>query len=122
MKVRIDCTLDIDKKIIKTYIDDLGSEESIKEFIVTSIVTAGILSLDESLKNAIGEDHNIALVKWDLGAGVVMEPTRIELLEAWITIQKLMQTDPKLDEYHKQILPDVLSLLNHRQDKLKGRE
>jgi hypothetical protein len=51
-----------------------------------------------------------------------MEPTRIELLEAWITIQKLMQTDPKLDEYHKQILPDVLSLLNHRQDKLKGRE
>jgi hypothetical protein len=54
--------------------------------------------------------------------GVVMEPTRIELLEAWITIQKLMQTDPKLDEYHKQILPDVLSLLNHRQDKLKGVE
>ena len=54
--------------------------------------------------------------------GVVMEPTRIELLEAWITIQKLLQTDPKLDEYHKQILPDVLSLLNHRQDKLKGRE
>jgi hypothetical protein len=32
-----------------------------------------------------------------------MEPTRIELLEAWITIQKLLQTDPKLDEYHKQI-------------------
>ena len=54
--------------------------------------------------------------------GVVMEPTRMELLEAWITIQKLLQTDPKLDEYHKQILPDVLSLLNHRQDKLKGRE
>ena len=54
--------------------------------------------------------------------GVVMEPTRIELLEAWITIQKLLQTDPKLDEYHKQILPDVLSLLNHRQDKLKGSE
>jgi len=70
MKVRIDCTLDIDKKIMKTYIDDLGSEESIKEFIVTNIVTAGILSLDKSLKNAIGEDHNIALVKWDLGAGV----------------------------------------------------
>jgi len=70
MKVRIDCTLDIDKKIMKTYIDDLGSKESIKEFIVTNIVTAGILSLDESLKNAIGEDHNIALVKWDLGAGV----------------------------------------------------
>lgn len=69
MKVRIDCTLDIDKKIMKTYIDDLGSEESIKEFIVTNIVTAGILSLDESIKNAIGEDHNIALVKWDLGAG-----------------------------------------------------
>jgi hypothetical protein len=70
MKVRIDCTLDIDKKIMKTYIDDLGSKESIKEFIVTNIVTAGILSLDESIKNAIGEDHNIALVKWDLGAGV----------------------------------------------------
>jgi hypothetical protein len=51
-----------------------------------------------------------------------MEPTRVDLLEAWITIQKLLQTDPKLDEYHRQILPDVLSLLNHRQDKLKGRE
>jgi hypothetical protein len=46
----------------------------------------------------------------------------MELLEAWITIQKLLQTDTNLDEYHKQILPDVLSLLNHRQDKLKGVE
>jgi hypothetical protein len=45
-----------------------------------------------------------------------------DIVEAWITIQKLLQTDPKLDEYHRQILPDVLSLLNHRQDKLKGVE
>ena len=70
MKVRIDCTLDIDKKIIETYKNDMGDNDSIKEFIVTYIVTAGLLSLDESINNSIGEVHNTALVKWDLGAGV----------------------------------------------------
>ncbi len=31
MKVKVNCTLEIDKKIIETYIDDMGDQESIKE-------------------------------------------------------------------------------------------
>ena len=70
MKVRIDCTLEIDKKIIETYIDDMGEQESIKEFVVRYIVTGGVMCLDESIRNAIGEQHQTSIVKWDLGAGV----------------------------------------------------
>jgi hypothetical protein len=69
MKVKVNCTLEIDKKIIETYIDDMGDQESIKEFVVRYIVTGGVMCLDESIRNAIGEQHQTSIVKWDLGRG-----------------------------------------------------
>lgn len=70
MKVKVDCTLEIDSKVMKAYIDDMGDGESIKEFVVRYIITGGIMCLDEGIKNAIGEQHSTNILKWDLGAGV----------------------------------------------------
>tara|TARA_R110002126_G_scaffold269243_1_gene412960 strand:- start:378 stop:593 length:216 start_codon:yes stop_codon:yes gene_type:complete len=67
MKVKVDCTLEIDSKVMKKYIDDMGDGESIKEFVANYIVTAGILCLDEGIKNAIGEDHLTGIVRCNLG-------------------------------------------------------
>ena len=49
-----------------------------------------------------------------------MQPTRTELLESWITLVKVLDYygPDYVDEYHKQVLPDVLSLL----DKLQREE
>jgi hypothetical protein len=49
-----------------------------------------------------------------------MQPTRTEILEAWITLVKVLDYygPDYVDEYHKQVLPDVLSLL----DKLQREE
>ena len=46
-----------------------------------------------------------------------MQPTRTELLEAWMTIIKVLDYygPDYVDEYHKQVLPDVLSLLDKLQ-------
>jgi hypothetical protein len=49
-----------------------------------------------------------------------MQPTRTEILEAWMTLVKVLDYygPDYVDEYHKQVLPDVLSLL----DKLQREE
>ena len=46
-----------------------------------------------------------------------MQPTRTELLEAWMTLIKVLDYygPDYVDEYHKQVLPDVLSLLDKLQ-------
>ena len=67
MKVKVDCTLEIDSEVMKTYIDDMGDHESIKEFVVNYIITGGIMCLDESIKNAIAEEHVTQILRWDLG-------------------------------------------------------
>jgi hypothetical protein len=64
MKVRVDCTLEIDQKVMQTYIEDMGDNEAIKEFVVRYIVTGGIMCLDESIKNAIGEQHTTEILRW----------------------------------------------------------
>lgn len=67
MKVKVDCTLEIDSKVMKAYIDDMGDGESIKEFVANYIITAGIFCLDEGIRNAIGEDHLTGIARWSLG-------------------------------------------------------
>jgi hypothetical protein len=43
-----------------------------------------------------------------------MQPTRTELLEAWMTIIKVLDYygPDYVDEYHKQVLPDVYRRMN----------
>jgi hypothetical protein len=50
----------------------------------------------------------------------MMEPTRADLLEAWMTLVKVLDCygPDYVDEYHKQVFPDVLNLL----DKLQREE
>jgi len=61
MKVRIDITVDVDAATIKRYINDQGSDESVKEFVTSMIVCPSVL--DESIENAIGELHTTRIVK-----------------------------------------------------------
>lgn len=67
MKVKVNCTLEIDSKVMKAYIDDMGDNESIKEFVVRYIITGGIMCLDEGIKNAIAHEHTTEIIRWDLG-------------------------------------------------------
>ena len=67
MKVKVDCTLEIDYEVMKAYIDDMGDGELIKEFVVNYIITGGAMCLDEGIKNAIGEEHATQILRWDLG-------------------------------------------------------
>jgi hypothetical protein len=50
----------------------------------------------------------------------MMEPTRSDLQEAWMTLVKVMDCygPDYVDEYHRQVLPDVPNLL----DKLQREE
>lgn len=50
----------------------------------------------------------------------MMQPTRTELLEAWMTLVKVQDYygPDYVDEYHRQVLPDILKLL----DKLQKEE
>tara|TARA_R110000796_G_scaffold153867_3_gene270438 strand:+ start:2007 stop:2198 length:192 start_codon:yes stop_codon:yes gene_type:complete len=43
-----------------------------------------------------------------------MEATKIELLQAWMTLVKVINHE-KVDTFHSQILPDVLDLLDDLQ-------
>jgi len=49
-----------------------------------------------------------------------MEPTTIEMLRAYITLSKIMESygPDDVDEFHRQVIPDVLKLL----DKLQKEE
>ena len=63
-------------------------------------------------------NKNLNLAKRRKAEG--MQPTRTELLESWITLVKVLDYygPDYVDDYHKQVLPDVLSLL----DKLQREE
>jgi hypothetical protein len=61
MKVRINVTVDVDAATIKRYLDDLGSDESVREFVASMIVCPSVL--DESIESATGESHTTRIVK-----------------------------------------------------------
>ena len=63
MKVRIDFTIDVDPKVIRAYMDDLETDETMKEFLVTWCSASGAATLDESLNNALGEYHRTEVVR-----------------------------------------------------------
>ena len=61
MKVRINVTVDVDAATIKRYLDDLGSDESVREFVASMIVCPSVL--DESIESATGESHTTRIVR-----------------------------------------------------------
>lgn len=61
MKVKIEFTVDVDKKVLQRYLDDLGTDETIREF-VNSYMIAGTQMLDESIEASIGDSHTTYLV------------------------------------------------------------
>lgn len=66
MKVRIDFTIDVDPKVVRAYMDDLETEETMKEFLVTWCSAAGAGTLDESIRNAMNEYHSTHIVRQDV--------------------------------------------------------
>ena len=66
MKVRIDFTIDVDPKVVRAYMDELETEESMKEFLVTWCSAAGAGTLDESIRNAMYEYHSTHIVRQDV--------------------------------------------------------
>jgi len=62
MKIRVDLTVDVDKAVVERYLSDLGSDETVREF-VSSYLAAGTMLLDETIANAIGEYHQTNITK-----------------------------------------------------------
>ena len=56
MKIKIECTIEVDADVIRAYIDDLGCDESIHQFVTTWILSGGIGSLEDSLE-AYGDGY-----------------------------------------------------------------
>ena len=56
MKIKIECTIEVDADVIRAYRDDLGCDESIHQFVTTWILSDGIGSLENSLE-ASGYDY-----------------------------------------------------------------
>ena len=50
-----------------------------------------------------------------------MQPSKTDLLEAWITLVKAMDYygPDYIDDYHRQVMPDILSLLDRLQKEEK---
>jgi|DEB0MinimDraft_10_1074344.scaffolds.fasta_scaffold04166_7 hypothetical protein len=61
MKVKVEFTVDVDKEVLQRYLDDLGTDETIREF-VNSYMIAGTQMLDESIEASIGDSHTTYLV------------------------------------------------------------
>jgi hypothetical protein len=61
MKVKVEFTVDVDKEVLQRYLDDLGTDETIREF-VNSYMIAGTQMLDESIEASIGDSHTTHLV------------------------------------------------------------
>lgn len=61
MKVKVEFTVEVDKKVLQRYLDDLGTDETIREF-VNSYMIAGMQMLDESIEASIGDSHTTYLV------------------------------------------------------------
>jgi hypothetical protein len=47
MRIKVEFTLEINSKVIRAYISEMGDGESVKEFVTNSIMDAGLLNLDE---------------------------------------------------------------------------
>ncbi len=67
MKVKIEYTVEIDQKVMETFMEEFGEEgESIKEFL-TTYLACHTQALDENIYNALGEYHRTDIVSWNLG-------------------------------------------------------
>jgi hypothetical protein len=66
MKVRIDFTIDVDPKVIRAYMDDLQTNETMKEFLVTWCSSNAAGTLDDSILNALDEYHTTRIVRQDI--------------------------------------------------------
>jgi hypothetical protein len=65
MKVKIDFTIEVDAEVVRTYMDELQTDETMKQFLVTWCSAAGSATLDESIHNALGEYHMTNVVRQD---------------------------------------------------------
>jgi hypothetical protein len=65
MKVKIDFTIEVDAEVVSHYMDELGTDETMKEFLVSWCSAAGSATLDESIRNAMNEHHTTMVVRQD---------------------------------------------------------
>ena len=64
MKIRIDFTVDVDAEEIRAYMNELAIEdETIRQFVISSMVSAGIGCLEESVTASCGTYSSITLLK-----------------------------------------------------------
>ena len=90
MKVRINVTVDVDAATIKRYLDDLGSDESVREFVASMIVCPSVL--DESIESATGESHTTRIVK-------AKESKMSQKSQIYITVSEACHDDQTLGPY-----------------------
>lgn len=65
MKVKIDFTIEVDAEVVSHYMDELGTDETMKEFLVTWCSSAGSATLDDSIRSALNEYHTTMVVRQD---------------------------------------------------------
>ena len=65
MKVKVQFTVDVDPRVIGPYVEDLGTGESIQEY-VRSFLMAGTNQLDETVEMATGQRHYTDIVNNNL--------------------------------------------------------
>ena len=65
MKVKIDFTIEVDAEVVRTYMDELQTDETMKEFLVTWCSSAGSATLDESIRSAMNEQHTTMVIRQD---------------------------------------------------------
>jgi hypothetical protein len=65
MKVRIDFTIEVDQKVVRAYMNELETDETMKEFLVTWCSSAGTATLDDSIRNAMNQYHTTMVVRQD---------------------------------------------------------
>ena len=63
MKIRIDFTVDVDADAVRAYMNELGTDETVREFVISSMVSAGVGCLEESIANSSGEWLSINVLK-----------------------------------------------------------
>jgi molybdate-binding protein len=62
MKIKLNATIELDAdalKQIKGYLKETGSDESVREFVRSWMLSAGIGTLEETIYNTSGEYVNI---------------------------------------------------------------
>lgn len=65
MKVKIDFTIEVDAEVVRTYMHELQTDETMKQFLVTWCSAAGSATLDDSIRSALNEYHTTMVVRQD---------------------------------------------------------